>query len=152
VLEFAAREAEPFVADVRTRKNSAWVLVARNILHLENAKARYVGWWCVPGTAIPGDRGLLYKPREGIVLYFEVLALRPPQLGFCHSFGLATADVKILKTFGHPITINDLKHSDVLRQMTFVRRSCQGKVFPIGDEAIKAILDIPKQKAKRAAT
>jgi hypothetical protein len=136
----------------RTTKNSSWLLVARNILHLDDAKVRSVGWWCVPRTAIPGDKGFIYKPPAGIVLYFEVLSVKPRELGFCDSFGLATADVKILKTFAQPITIHDLRNSPVLREMAFVKRSCQGKVFPIGDDAIKAILGIPKQKAKRAVT
>jgi hypothetical protein len=128
-------------------KNSAWLLVARNILHLQDAKSRSIEWWCVPRAATPGDRCFLYKPLRGVVLYFEVLALKPSE-GFCDNFVMATADVKILRTFAPPITNRDLRNSPVLRQMAFVRRSCQGKQFLLETKATKAILDIFEAKRR----
>src|SRR5271155_1916466 len=102
--------------------SEAWLLVARNILHLDGVRPGSVTWWCVTRGAAPGNRCFLYKPLTGIVLYFEILRLTEAQ-GFCSGFAMATAAVKILQVFEPPITAKDLKTSARVRQMGFITRN-----------------------------
>jgi hypothetical protein len=116
------------------------LLVAREILHLGRVKARSKTWWCVTRDALPGDKFFLYKPMAGIVLYLEVLGLAQPSQGFCSTYGMGTAEVRILKVFDPPITAKALKRSMETKNQGFVRRNFQGKAFNVDADAAKAIL------------
>lgn len=128
-------------------KSEAWLLVAHNLLHLEDAQPDAVTWWCVSRGAGPGNRCFLYKPLTGIVLYFEILRLAPPQ-NFCSGFAMATAAVKILRIFDPPITARDLKTSSGAKRMGFIARNFQGKAFRIDGKDEKTILKLIKPNVK----
>lgn len=124
-------------------KSEFWVLVARNILHLQNAKSGKVYWWCVTRGVTPGNKCLLYKPLSGVVLYFEVLGLTQPQ-EFCKDFSMATAAIKILQVFDPPISVKDLKSSPRVGQKGFVKKNLQGKAFAIGKDTAEDILKLSR--------
>lgn len=138
------------------KKCTAWLLVAHNVLHLNDAKAGSDTWWCVTRDAAVGDKCFLYKPLTGIILYFEVLRMIQPQ-GFCSSYAMATAQVRILKVFKPPLTAKALRSSSKIRKQGFVHlfdENFKGKLFilkrmPKHSIALQEVIDHRRTTAHR---
>lgn len=136
---------------MRTREDGrSWLLVAWNILHLNELAKAQMSWWCVDRRCKVGDKCFVYKPSKGIVLLFEIKKVNETQ-AFCRSFGMATAEMRILKVFDPPITAKEMKQSDEisLREANFIKRSFQGKAFSLADmKVVRAILKLGASKRK----
>jgi hypothetical protein len=119
----------------------SWLLVAWNVLHLTEAKKADTTWWCVDRRCAVGERCFIYKPSKGMLLFFEVLKINESQ-GFCRSFGMATAEIKIVEIFEPPITARALKQVKEISQANFVKKNFQGKAFAIENQLTKAVLKL----------
>ncbi|HWU40667.1 MAG TPA: hypothetical protein VN203_23720 [Candidatus Acidoferrum sp.] len=125
-----------------------WLFVAHDLLHLTSANTGDLTWWCVDRRAKERDRAFVYQPLTGIVCAVEIVEL-VARHGLCDSYGMATGQVRILKTFDPPIPPKILKDERYVRMESFVRRNFQAKAFQISSKAVYdriLSLEVPKEE------
>ena len=114
--------------------------VAIDVKHLASTKEGEQTWWCVAKTSAPGDVGIIYQTMVGIKYVFTVKEMEEPN-AFCKSFGMATAQIKMVSVLATPVSSSQLRAHREFRKLTPVRRNFQQRWFDLDDDCIEPLLE-----------
>jgi hypothetical protein len=96
-------------------------------------------WWCCRRGALVGDILVIYETGVGVRRILEVIGALADESGWCGYFGMDRAEVRVLQVAPHAISFAKMKTNPVLARTGAVKRSFQGKLFPLKEEELAEI-------------
>jgi hypothetical protein len=110
-------------------------------------------WWCLPLTAMPGDRLLLYCPRTASItrqgIFAEAIVtsiVSNSRSENCNCSGynqggtrLFYADIRFIERFPQNLTAAMMKNDVALRRAPIVRKNFQGTTFQLDPQTYERI-------------